>query len=138
MSKFPDGAAHVPVPGPQVIQMSPSSSIGRFGGNRAGRLSLARTTLARLLCVQTQGVAVTPEDCAAWPSSKNIAEEPPPRNWTVWPIAAVDRAAEASMTIAHATDALTTLSEAAARVLRRMASLQETRLRQEEVIIRSS
>src|SRR5215470_17833551 len=84
MSKSPSGASHVPVPGPHVIQMSPDSSIGRFGGNAVGRLSLA-TTLRSLLWVQTQGVPVTAEDCAACPSSRNIADEPPPRNWTKGP-----------------------------------------------------
>src|SRR5215467_1631028 len=35
--------------------------------------------------VQTQGVPVSADDWAAWPSSRNMADEPPPRNMTLPP-----------------------------------------------------
>jgi hypothetical protein len=46
------------------------------------RLSLAETP-AILFFDHRQGVAVVGAEAAACPSSRNMADEPPPRNWTV-------------------------------------------------------
>ena len=101
MLMAPSGAAHVPVPALHVIHIAPDSTVAGVV-----RLSVA---VVPVLPVQTHGVDVAAADCAACPSSRNKADEPPPRNLIVGTAVAFELLAIAQSAIVSTTKYFTNL-----------------------------